>query len=58
MHGIVEFVVVCLICGFTIWCELQVKRKIDLVYGGGSVGLMGLISQRVYDGGCHVLGYA
>lgn len=37
-------------------CELQVKRKIDLVYGGGSVGLMGLISQKVYDGGCHVLG--
>lgn len=37
-------------------CELQVERKIDLVYGGGSVGLMGLISQTVYDGGCHVLG--
>ncbi|KAL5698701.1 Cytokinin riboside 5'-monophosphate phosphoribohydrolase log8 [Ranunculus cassubicifolius] len=33
-----------------------VERKIDLVYGGGSVGLMGLISQRVYDGGCHVYG--
>ncbi|XP_065851025.1 cytokinin riboside 5'-monophosphate phosphoribohydrolase LOG8 [Euphorbia lathyris] len=33
-----------------------VKRKIDLVYGGGSVGLMGLISQKVYEGGCHVLG--
>ncbi|KAG7941228.1 hypothetical protein I3843_16G028900 [Carya illinoinensis] len=33
-----------------------VKRKIDLVYGGGSIGLMGLISQRVFDGGCHVLG--
>ncbi|KAK6927266.1 LOG family [Dillenia turbinata] len=33
-----------------------VRRKIDLVYGGGSVGLMGLISQRVFDGGCHVLG--
>ncbi|KAI5586192.1 hypothetical protein POPTR_006G226100v4 [Populus trichocarpa] len=33
-----------------------VKRKIELVYGGGSVGLMGLISQKVYDGGCHVLG--
>lgn len=32
------------------------NRKINLVYGGGSVGLMGLISQRVYDGGCHVLG--
>lgn len=33
-----------------------VKRKIELVYGGGSVGLMGLISQKVYDGGCHVIG--
>ncbi|XP_068636688.1 cytokinin riboside 5'-monophosphate phosphoribohydrolase LOG8-like [Aristolochia californica] len=33
-----------------------VERKIDLVYGGGSVGLMGLISKTVYDGGCHVLG--
>jgi hypothetical protein len=35
----------------------QVKRKIDLVYGGGSGGLMGLISQTVFNGGCHVLGY-
>ncbi|KAK9273540.1 hypothetical protein L1049_018350 [Liquidambar formosana] len=33
-----------------------VERKMDLVYGGGSVGLMGLVSQTVYDGGCHVLG--
>ncbi|KAK2398821.1 cytokinin riboside 5'-monophosphate phosphoribohydrolase LOG1 [Trifolium repens] len=33
-----------------------VKRNIDLVYGGGSVGLMGLISQKMYNGGCHVLG--
>ncbi|PON42615.1 Cytokinin riboside 5'-monophosphate phosphoribohydrolase [Parasponia andersonii] len=33
-----------------------VARNIDLVYGGGSVGLMGLISQAVYDGGRHVLG--
>ncbi|KAG0463941.1 hypothetical protein HPP92_019583 [Vanilla planifolia] len=33
-----------------------VKRRIDLVYGGGSAGLMGLISQAVYDGGCQVLG--
>ncbi|XP_048231353.1 cytokinin riboside 5'-monophosphate phosphoribohydrolase LOG7 isoform X2 [Ricinus communis] len=33
-----------------------VERKIDLVYGGGSVGLMGLISQTVFNGGCHVLG--
>lgn len=28
-----------------------------MVYGGGSVGLMGIISHRVYDGGCDVLGY-
>ncbi|KAH7425224.1 hypothetical protein KP509_11G045200 [Ceratopteris richardii] len=34
----------------------MVKRKIDLVYGGGSAGLMGLISKEVYDGGRHVLG--
>lgn len=33
-----------------------VERGIDLVYGGGSVGLMGLISQTVYEGGCDVLG--
>ncbi|KAK1304071.1 Cytokinin riboside 5'-monophosphate phosphoribohydrolase LOG7 [Acorus calamus] len=33
-----------------------VERKIDLVYGGGSVGLMGLVSQAVFDGGRHVLG--
>ncbi|KAJ3679823.1 hypothetical protein LUZ60_016101 [Juncus effusus] len=33
-----------------------VERKIDLVYGGGSVGLMGLVSTAVYTGGRHVLG--
>ncbi|KAJ4705375.1 Cytokinin riboside 5'-monophosphate phosphoribohydrolase [Melia azedarach] len=33
-----------------------VERQIDLVYGGGSVGLMGLVSQAVHDGGRHVLG--
>ncbi|KAL8227149.1 hypothetical protein R6Q57_016981 [Mikania cordata] len=33
-----------------------VKRSIDLVYGGGSVGLMGFVSQAVHDGGRHVLG--
>ncbi|KAG7958324.1 hypothetical protein I3843_10G015800 [Carya illinoinensis] len=27
-----------------------VERRIDLVYGGGSVGLMGLVSQAVHDG--------
>lgn len=33
-----------------------VARRLDLVYGGGSVGLMGLISQEVHRGGRHVLG--
>ncbi|KAJ9183143.1 hypothetical protein P3X46_007047 [Hevea brasiliensis] len=33
-----------------------VERKMDLVYGGGSFGLMGLVSRTVLDGGCHVLG--
>ncbi|CAA2954799.1 cytokinin riboside 5'-monophosphate phosphoribohydrolase LOG8-like [Olea europaea var. sylvestris] len=33
-----------------------VKRKMDLIYGGGSVGLMGMVSQKVHDGGCNVLG--
>ncbi|CAN1314873.1 Cytokinin riboside 5'-monophosphate phosphoribohydrolase LOG7 [Linum perenne] len=36
--------------------QLVVERKIDLVYGGGSIGLMGLVSQAVYQGGRHVLG--
>ncbi|XP_066318925.1 probable cytokinin riboside 5'-monophosphate phosphoribohydrolase LOGL2 [Miscanthus floridulus] len=33
-----------------------VARNIDLVYGGGSVGLMGSVSQAVYNGGRHVIG--
>ncbi|XP_048331118.2 cytokinin riboside 5'-monophosphate phosphoribohydrolase LOG5 [Ziziphus jujuba] len=33
-----------------------VSRKLDLVYGGGSVGLMGIVSREVYRGGGHVLG--
>ncbi|KAG2668672.1 hypothetical protein I3843_14G002300 [Carya illinoinensis] len=36
--------------------KLMVDRKIDLVYGGGSVGLMGLVSRTVFNGGCNVLG--
>ncbi|KAH7667096.1 LOG family protein [Dioscorea alata] len=32
-----------------------VLNNIDLVYGGGNVGLMGLISQTIFDGGRHVL---
>ncbi|KAF3446874.1 hypothetical protein FNV43_RR12054 [Rhamnella rubrinervis] len=33
-----------------------VSRKLDLVYGGGSAGLMGLVSKEVHRGGGHVLG--
>ncbi|KAD7479807.1 hypothetical protein E3N88_02943 [Mikania micrantha] len=33
-----------------------VSRNIDLVYGGGSIGLMGLVSQAVHEGGRHVIG--
>ncbi|XP_021734853.1 cytokinin riboside 5'-monophosphate phosphoribohydrolase LOG8-like [Chenopodium quinoa] len=36
--------------------KLLVERKIDLVYGGGSLGLMGTISKTVFQGGCRVLG--
>ncbi|KAG8097868.1 hypothetical protein GUJ93_ZPchr0013g34477 [Zizania palustris] len=38
-------------------CTPQVARQLDLVYGGGSGGLMGLVSKTVHDGGRHVLGY-
>ncbi|KAK8958571.1 Cytokinin riboside 5'-monophosphate phosphoribohydrolase LOG7 [Platanthera guangdongensis] len=34
----------------------MVVKGIDLVYGGGSVGLMGLVSNAVHEGGRHVLG--
>ncbi|XP_062232015.1 probable cytokinin riboside 5'-monophosphate phosphoribohydrolase LOGL7 [Phragmites australis] len=33
-----------------------VRKGINLVYGGGSIGLMGVIAQTVHDGGCPVLG--
>ncbi|XVE69638.1 hypothetical protein DITRI_Ditri10aG0006200 [Diplodiscus trichospermus] len=33
-----------------------VSRRLDLVYGGGSIGLMGLVSQEVHRGGGHVIG--
>ncbi|KAH7666179.1 Cytokinin riboside 5'-monophosphate phosphoribohydrolase LOG protein, partial [Dioscorea alata] len=32
-----------------------VLKNIDLVYGGGSIGLMGLISQTVFNGGRNVI---
>ncbi|KAI3446320.1 hypothetical protein Pfo_002985 [Paulownia fortunei] len=33
-----------------------VAKRLDLVYGGGSIGLMGLVAQAVHGGGGHVLG--
>ncbi|PWA76597.1 hypothetical protein CTI12_AA234670 [Artemisia annua] len=33
-----------------------VEKRLDLVYGGGSIGLMGLISQAVHCGGGHKTG--
>jgi len=63
-----RFKTVCVFCGSSPGKKLSyqtaavelgnelVSRNIDLVYGGGSVGLMGLVSQAVYNGGGHVLG--
>ena len=36
--------------------EAMVRRDVDLVYGGGRLGLMGLIADRVLDLGGHVYG--
>ncbi|KDO68256.1 hypothetical protein CISIN_1g026977mg [Citrus sinensis] len=33
-----------------------VARRLDLVYGGGSIGLMGLVSKAVHHGGGNVIG--
>ena len=33
-------------------------RHINLVYGGGHVGLMGVIAQAAFDGGAHVTDHA
>ncbi|XP_010548131.1 PREDICTED: cytokinin riboside 5'-monophosphate phosphoribohydrolase LOG5 [Tarenaya hassleriana] len=33
-----------------------VGRKLDLVYGGGSIGLMGLVARAVHEAGGNVLG--
>ncbi|KAK4778713.1 hypothetical protein SAY86_006241 [Trapa natans] len=57
---LVRYIYICLFgfLYFFLWIifACQVERNIDLVYGGGSIGLMGLISQAVFDGGRHVLG--
>ena len=36
--------------------EFQVAKNLDLVYGGGSIGLMGLVSKGVHDAGGNVIG--
>ncbi|KAM3376279.1 cytokinin riboside 5'-monophosphate phosphoribohydrolase LOG3-like [Capsicum galapagoense] len=36
--------------------EELISRNIDLVYGEGSIGLIGLVSQEINDGGRHVIG--
>ncbi|XP_023532490.1 cytokinin riboside 5'-monophosphate phosphoribohydrolase LOG5-like [Cucurbita pepo subsp. pepo] len=33
-----------------------ISRRLELVYGGGSIGLMGLVSQAVHCGGGRVMG--
>lgn len=32
------------------------RRRLSLVYGGGSVGLMGMVARSARDQGCHVVG--
>lgn len=39
------------------WLFEKVSKRLDLVYGGGSIGLMGLVSQAVHRGGGNVLGW-
>ena len=36
--------------------EAMVERGVDLVYGGGHVGLMGIVADRAMAGGRHVTG--
>ncbi|KAK4772958.1 hypothetical protein SAY87_027977 [Trapa incisa] len=68
IHHLSRFRRICVFCGSShgkktsyqdaaieIGREL-VSRNIDLVYGGGSIGLMGLVSQAVHEGGRHVIG--
>lgn len=42
---------------FTALGQCLVKNKINLIYGGGSVGLMGTVAKTVADGGCQVTGF-
>lgn len=38
------------------WSALQVERNINLVYGGGNIGLMGQVAQMVHNSGGDVVG--
>lgn len=42
---------------FTALGQCLVKNKINLIYGGGNVGLMGTVAKTVDDGGCQVTGF-
>ena len=37
--------------------ECLAKRKINLIYGGGTSGLMGTIAKTMSDAGCVVTGF-
>lgn len=45
----------CTFFSFFLVCA-KVARRLDLVYGGGSIGLMGLVSKAVHHGGGNVIG--
>lgn len=45
----------CLTRGFLCVC-MKVAKRLDLVYGGGGIGLMGLVARAVHGGGGRVLG--
>ncbi|KAH7690208.1 Cytokinin riboside 5'-monophosphate phosphoribohydrolase LOG protein [Dioscorea alata] len=50
-----KFKTICVLCGSSAG-KKKVLKNIDLVYGGGSIGLMGLISQTIFNGGRNVIG--
>jgi len=37
-------------------CEVFARRNISIIYGGGNVGLMGLLANTAIDNGVHVTG--
>ena len=47
---------------FSLFClvalgQCLAKNKINLIYGGGTVGLMGTIAKTMSDEGCEVTGF-